>query len=350
MLYAKNNQDSTSASPMLGLSVGLTLLLLYPAGLWLCTVTLTVSGGAVLLLPISIISNEVLLLYPTSYWIKWLNSSLILGLWNLVFFFSNLALFVLMPFAYFFTEAEGFSGSRKGLMARVQEASVVLILLGFLVMGLAYVASAIISGDEKSKQTLQDIPVTVSPHKSLNSFKGVIRSRDLKCCSEEEMVEELSGVTHARRIKGASGGDHAASSKTCPKFLDEQAILRYKAPRVGPGEELAPPWLPRVVRGDQGRSSPMDCLSLRTRCRVPARALWILKGDLSATFADPFELITINFLNGDQPEKGDMFIKEGRSSAFLLLATEAAPRAASVQGFFATSGSGEGSEGFFLNS
>ncbi|GFO39496.1 RNA-directed DNA polymerase from mobile element jockey [Plakobranchus ocellatus] len=49
--------------------------------------------------------------------------------------------------------------------------------------------------------TFLDIPVTVSPHKSLNSSKGVIRSRDLWCCSEEEMVEELSGVTHARRIK-----------------------------------------------------------------------------------------------------------------------------------------------------
>ncbi|GFO18978.1 hypothetical protein PoB_004548300 [Plakobranchus ocellatus] len=36
-------------------------------------------------------------------------------------------------------------------------------------------------------------------------------------------------------------------------------------PRVGPGEELAPPWLPRFVRGDQGRLSPMDCLSFRTR-------------------------------------------------------------------------------------
>ncbi|GFO14938.1 hypothetical protein PoB_004144300 [Plakobranchus ocellatus] len=71
--------------------------------------------------------------------------------------------------------------------------------------------------------------------------------------------------------------------------------------------------------------------------RIDFNSLWILKGDLSATFADPLELITINFLNG----------KEGRSSAFLLLATEVAPRAASVQGFFATSGSGEGSVVFF---
>ncbi|GFO18977.1 RNA-directed DNA polymerase from mobile element jockey [Plakobranchus ocellatus] len=166
-----------------------------------------------------------------------------------------------------------------------------------------------------------DIPVTVSPHNSLNSSKGVIRSRDLRCCSEEEMVEELSGVTHARRIKVRQGedkiqtdtvvltfdspkppsriragyltldvrpyvplpmrcykcqryghgkdrckkpaavcvrcgkggpverdcsadpfcvdcrGDHAASSKTCPKFLEEQAILRYK--------EIPPPPAPR---------------------------------------------------------------------------------------------------------
>ncbi|GFO46829.1 RNA-directed DNA polymerase from mobile element jockey [Plakobranchus ocellatus] len=55
--------------------------------------------------------------------------------------------------------------------------------------------------------TFLDIPVTVSPHKSLNSSKGVIRSRDLRCCSEEEMVEELSGVTHARRIKVRRGED-----------------------------------------------------------------------------------------------------------------------------------------------
>ncbi|GFO01352.1 RNA-directed DNA polymerase from mobile element jockey [Plakobranchus ocellatus] len=52
-----------------------------------------------------------------------------------------------------------------------------------------------------------DIPVTVSPHKILNNTKGVLRRRDLRCCSEEEMVEELSGVTHARRIKVRRGED-----------------------------------------------------------------------------------------------------------------------------------------------
>ncbi|GFN86905.1 RNA-directed DNA polymerase from mobile element jockey [Plakobranchus ocellatus] len=55
--------------------------------------------------------------------------------------------------------------------------------------------------------TFLDIPVTFSPHKSLNSSSGVIRSRDLRCCSKEEMAEELSGVTHPRRIKVRRGED-----------------------------------------------------------------------------------------------------------------------------------------------
>ncbi|XP_066544178.1 limb region 1 protein homolog isoform X2 [Amia ocellicauda] len=81
--------------------------------LYLCTFTLAVSGGAVLLLPFSIISNEILLTFPQNYYIQWLNGSLIHGLWNLVSLFSNLCLFVLMPFAYFFLESEGFAGSKK---------------------------------------------------------------------------------------------------------------------------------------------------------------------------------------------------------------------------------------------
>ncbi|XP_033927259.1 protein LMBR1L isoform X8 [Melopsittacus undulatus] len=81
--------------------------------LGLCTFTLAVALGAVLLLPFSIISNEVLLSFPRNYYIQWLNGSLVHGLWNLVFLFSNLSLVFLMPFAYFFTESEGFAGSKK---------------------------------------------------------------------------------------------------------------------------------------------------------------------------------------------------------------------------------------------
>ncbi|GFO39486.1 LINE-1 retrotransposable element orf2 protein [Plakobranchus ocellatus] len=67
-----------------------------------------------------------------------------------------------------------------------------------------------------------DIPVTVSPHKSLNSSKGVIRSRDLRCCSEEEMVEDLSAVTQAWRIKVLRGED---------KIQTDTVILTFDSPK-----------------------------------------------------------------------------------------------------------------------
>uniref|UniRef100_A0A8C6LFB6 Limb development membrane protein 1 like n=1 Tax=Nothobranchius furzeri TaxID=105023 RepID=A0A8C6LFB6_NOTFU len=124
--------------------------------LWLCTFTLSVSVSAVLLLPISILSNEVLLMFPHSYYMQWLNGSLIHGLWNLVFLFSNLSLVFLMPFAYFFTESEGFAGSRKGVMARVYEAVVLLLLLALLVLGIVWVASAFLH-DNAARKSLYDL-------------------------------------------------------------------------------------------------------------------------------------------------------------------------------------------------
>ncbi|TRZ00050.1 hypothetical protein DNTS_033592 [Danionella cerebrum] len=124
--------------------------------LWLCTFTLSVAVCAVLLLPISILSNEVLLTFPQSYYMQWLNGSLIHGLWNLVFLFSNLSLVFLMPFAYFFTESEGFAGSKKGVMARVYETAVMLLLLSLLVLGIVWVATALLHHNT-ARESLYDL-------------------------------------------------------------------------------------------------------------------------------------------------------------------------------------------------
>ncbi|XP_056589790.1 limb region 1 homolog-like protein [Triplophysa dalaica] len=124
--------------------------------LWLCTFTLSVAVCAVLLLPISILSNEVLLTFPHSYYMQWLNGSLIRGLWNLVFLFSNLSLVFLMPFAYFFTEAEGFAGSKKGVMSRVYETAVMLLLLSLLVLGIVWVACALLHHNT-ARESLYDL-------------------------------------------------------------------------------------------------------------------------------------------------------------------------------------------------
>ncbi|XP_056375548.1 limb region 1 protein homolog isoform X3 [Hyla sarda] len=125
--------------------------------LFLSTFTLAVSAGAVLLLPFSIISNEILLSFPKSYYIQWLNGSLIHGLWNLVSLFSNLCLFVLMPFAFFFLESEGFAGLKKGIKARILETVVMLILLALLIFGIVWVASALIDNSAASMESLYDL-------------------------------------------------------------------------------------------------------------------------------------------------------------------------------------------------
>lgn len=149
--------------------------MVYRISLWLCTFSLAVSVGAALLLPISIASNEVLIMYPNSYYVKWLNSSLIQGLWNHVFLFSNLSLFVLLPFAYLFTESEGFAGSRKGLMGRVYETVVVLFLLGIVVLGITYIISALLDKDKSSFQTLLNLWSYYLPFLySCVSFLGVL--------------------------------------------------------------------------------------------------------------------------------------------------------------------------------
>lgn len=71
-----------------------------------------------------------------------------------MFLFSNLSLFVLLPFAYLFTESEGFFGHRKGLMSRVYETFIVLFLLGMVVLGMTYVISALIDENRSGFQTL----------------------------------------------------------------------------------------------------------------------------------------------------------------------------------------------------
>nr|AAH16110.1 Lmbr1 protein [Mus musculus] len=98
--------------------------------LFLSTFTLAVSAGAVLLLPFSIISNEILLAFPHNYYIQWLNGSLI---------------------------HEGFAGLKKGIRARILETLVMLLLLALLILGMVWVASALIDSDAASMESLYDL-------------------------------------------------------------------------------------------------------------------------------------------------------------------------------------------------
>lgn len=116
--------------------------LVYRVTVSLCTFALAMAIGSALILPFSIVSNEVLLAWPACEYVQWLNQSLVQRLWDGVFFFSHLSLFALLPFAYFFSESTGFSGSGRGITSRVAESAVLLVLILLLLVGGAYLFCA----------------------------------------------------------------------------------------------------------------------------------------------------------------------------------------------------------------
>ncbi|GFX23749.1 putative RNA-directed DNA polymerase from transposon X-element [Trichonephila clavipes] len=74
-------------------------------------------------------------------------------------------------------------------------------------------------------KTFLDFPLTVTPHKSLNSCRGVISEPDLLSSSEAEILEGLSdqGVTQVRRI---------SVKKTHPFFPTKNLILTFNSPKL----------------------------------------------------------------------------------------------------------------------
>ncbi|CAK1545921.1 unnamed protein product [Leptosia nina] len=227
----------------------------YRISLWLCTFALAVSLGSALLLPVSIVSNEVLILYPKSYYVKWLNSSLIQGLWNHVFLFSNLSLFVFLPFAYLFSESTGFPGCR-GLKGRVYETFIVLILLGIGMLGLAYVISAWLKGDRSGIDALLNLWTYLPFLYSCVSFVGVlmllvftplgfvrlfgvvggvlVKPQFLRDLNEEYYVCSFEEDTTRRRINNSlgTGASYISPEPMCPDRGDISAPLNLSTSDV----------------------------------------------------------------------------------------------------------------------
>lgn len=142
---------------------------------WLCTFTLATCFGAVLLLPMSIIANEVIIITPHSYYWKWLNSSLIHGLWNIIFLFSNLSLFIFLPFAHLFVESIGLPGYRRGIKSRIIETMLILIFVAIIMIGISFVISSVFDSDRAQSQSFLNISDYHLPFLySCISFIGVL--------------------------------------------------------------------------------------------------------------------------------------------------------------------------------
>ncbi|GFY00180.1 uncharacterized protein TNCV_2835371 [Trichonephila clavipes] len=80
-------------------------------------------------------------------------------------------------------------------------------------------------------KTFLDCPLTVSPHKSLNSSRGVISEPDLICTPETEILEEFSGqgVLQPRCVNCSQS--HPSDSKLCSQLKTEKEIQIIKTNR-----------------------------------------------------------------------------------------------------------------------
>ena len=72
--------------------------------------------------------------------------------------------------------------------------------------------------------SLADVPVKVSPHRSLNCCKGVVRSRDLARCTKEEIISGLQkhGVIDAVVISVKNGSERRITNTVILSFNTPQ--------------------------------------------------------------------------------------------------------------------------------
>lgn len=103
---------------------------------------------------------------------------------------------------FFKTSPFGINKALNGLVGELKQ--IKKIRQGLLVETVSQAQS----GKLQSVTKLLDFPVSVLCHTSLNISKGVVYSRELLCCTEEEILNELKsvGVTAVKRIKSRIRG------------------------------------------------------------------------------------------------------------------------------------------------
>jgi len=255
-------------------------LWVYKISLWCCSFSLAVSVGAALLLPISTISNEVLHRYPRSWYIKWLNSSLIHGIWNLIFTLTNVALFLLLPFAYLFCESEGFTGARRGLINRAKETLVTLLLLSVVVLGIMYILAAFIDRDQATMDQLFNVYSYYLPFLySCVSFLGVLL---LLVCTplgfvrlftlvgdlvtRPQFMRDLNEDYNVALMEEAAFKKKVGAEKTGGKLVNMAPVA------LGPCDDSMLQYLERRLEEAQGRREGIE--KARSRGKLARRLGW----------------------------------------------------------------------------
>jgi len=89
---------------------------------------------------------------------------------------------------------------------------------------------------------LAGVPVKVSPNRSLNTSRGVIRFRDIADCNVEEIVQEHQpqGVTAASIIHVRDGDSRRRTNTVVLTFASPQPPKHITAGYLGPSGALYP--------------------------------------------------------------------------------------------------------------
>lgn len=101
---------------------------------FLATLSLTLALATMTLYPATLAMISSLIYLPENVYLSWINKDLITAAWDILFYGSDAALFILIPYAYFYQEAYGFVSSR-GLSGRLTETTLVVALFSALLVG-----------------------------------------------------------------------------------------------------------------------------------------------------------------------------------------------------------------------
>jgi len=125
--------------------------------LYICAAMGAISIGAILMLPLSMLGNEVVHLYPRSYWVQWINGALVHTIWQVIFIVSQISFIVMAPFSWLFTESEGFSSFRRhkrgSLLPRIYETVAILFIALLIIFCLICTVDAFINPAENYSKT-----------------------------------------------------------------------------------------------------------------------------------------------------------------------------------------------------
>jgi hypothetical protein len=97
-------------------------------------------------------------------------------------------------------------------------------------------------------KTIMDISVAVTPHRSLNSCRGIIRCRDLRDCDDAEVLAEL-------QPQGVTAIYHMLATRNGIKEPTNTFVLTFNTPTLP--ESIKVGYL--RVRTEQYIPNPLRC-------------------------------------------------------------------------------------------